>query len=336
MEKNSKKGSLISVIIPLLNKGLYIERAINSVLTQTIQNFEIIVMDGGSEDNGPKIVKNFNDPRIIFLIQSGKGVSNARNEAVSSAKNDFIAFLDADDEWMPHHLETILRLIEKYPDAGMYTTAYKILTADGKTVWADYKNIPGAPWEGILPDYFKSGALGDYPVWTSVVVIPRKIFYEMGGFPEGYWYGEDADLYGKIALNYPVAFSWEFGALYHWDTLNRACDRRIPLDYEEPFVKTARFALVKGEVPQKFTESLNEYICKKEIFRAAYNIRDGSSDIAQTILKQCTTKWQHNEKMKWLIMAKIPYPVFLFLREIRRKLIKSVRKITPPVEKHNE
>jgi glycosyltransferase involved in cell wall biosynthesis len=325
MERENRECPF-SVIIPLLNKGPHIERAINSVLNQTNRHFEIIVIDGGSQDNGPEIVKNFNDPRIHFSVQRGKGVSNARNEAVNFSKSDYIAFLDADDEWMPSHLETIIRLIKKYPDAGMYTTAYKILKPSEQAICADYKNIPNPPWEGILPDYFKSGALGDYPVWTSLVVIPRKIYHEMGGFPEEYWYGEDADLFGKIALKYPVAFSWVFGGLYHWETLNRACDRKIPLDYEEPFVKTARAVFETGEVPQNLSESLNEYICKKEILRAVYNIRDGHSDSAQKILKKCNTKWHNKEKMKWLLLAKLPYPVFLFLQDSRRRFIKIVRK----------
>ena len=114
-----------SVIIPLFNKGPYIERAIKSVLNQTIQNFEIIVIDGGSDDNGPKIVKDTNDSRIHFLSRREKEFPMHAMKESKSAKNDFIAFLDADDEWMPKHLETILRLIGKFPQAGMYTTAYK-------------------------------------------------------------------------------------------------------------------------------------------------------------------------------------------------------------------
>jgi glycosyltransferase involved in cell wall biosynthesis len=313
----------ISVIIPLLNKGSYIARAINSVLHQTIQNFDIIVIDGGSQDDGPNIVEDFNDPRIYFLVQTGKGVSNARNEAVNYSKNEFIAFLDADDEWMPNHLETILRLIEKCPEAGMFTTAWK-KTAEGKTRWANYKYIPKPPWEGLLPDYFKSGALGSSPVWTSVVVIPRKIFHEMGGFPEDYWFGEDLDLFGKIALKYPVAFSWEFGAIYHVEALNRAGEKGVPLDYEEPFIKTARAALNKGEVPSKFIESVNEYISLKEIYRAKCNIHAGNSKTAQMILKHCNTKLHYNEKMKWLLLAKIPVPIFLFLMNTKGKIVKFI------------
>ena len=186
-----------SVIIPLYNKGPYIARALESVLKQTIQDFEIIVIDGGSEDNGPKMVKNFNDPRILFLEQSGKGVSNARNEAVNFSKNEYIAFLDADDEWMPHHLETIMWLIEKYPEAGVFTTVYKKQTAEGKIQQPVYKCIPNAPWEGLLPDYFRSGALGNSPAWTSVVVIPKKIFHEMGGFPELIEPGQDNTLHAQ-------------------------------------------------------------------------------------------------------------------------------------------
>jgi glycosyltransferase involved in cell wall biosynthesis len=319
-----------SVIIPLLNKAPSISRAIDSVLHQTIQNFEIIVIDGGSHDNGPQIVNGFHDPRIHFIIQNGKGVSNARNEAVNTASCDYIAFLDADDEWMPKHLEIILRLIEKFPEAGMYTTAYKRRTLSGKTRWDGYKFIPDPPWEGLIPDYFKSGAFGCSPVWTSVVVIPKKIFYTVGGFPEGYWWGEDADLFGKIALKFPVAFSWEIGAIYHTDDLNRLSNRAPPL--EEPFMKTARAALFNGEVPSDLIESLNEYIAKKEIFLAEYNVHAGNLKNAQIILKKCDTKWFYYEKIKWLFITKIPPSLFLFLREIRRKLIIIVRKL-PFVQK---
>ena len=314
----------ISVIIPLFNKGPYILRALNSVLNQTYQDFEVIVVDDGSTDNGAEIVRGFDDPRIRLIRQENRGVSAARNHGVDKAISDFIAFLDADDEWMPGHLKTIIRLMEKYPDAGMFTTAMKIQTAEGKTEWAYYKYIPKPPWTGLLPDYFKSAALGESPVNSSVVVIPRKIIIEAGGFPEGYWYGEDSDLFGKIALKYPVAFSWEFGAIYHKDAINRACDRKLPLEKEEPFVISGRAALMKGEVPQKFTESLNEYIYRKEIIRAYRNVRTGHSEVAQIILKQCNTKWQYIEKMKWVLLAKIPYRLYLFIRNIRRNLIKIV------------
>jgi glycosyltransferase involved in cell wall biosynthesis len=313
----------ISVIIPLYNKGPYIGRAIESTLHQTIQNFEIIVVDDKSNDEGPAIIKSYHDPRIILIEQEHRGVSFTRNHGVDLATGNFIAFLDADDEWMPKHLETILRLIEKYPTAGMYATAYKWDTHNGKTQWDDYRFIPDPPWEGLIPDYFKSGAYGYPPVCTSIVVIPKKIFLEKDGFPEEYSWGEDVDLFGKIALQYPVAFSWELGGIYHTDDLNQISNRTPPL--EEPFTQTAYAAILNGNVPSDLIESLREYIAKKELYLAQCNVHVGNLKAAQIILKQCKTRWFYYEKIKWILITKIPPPIFFFLRKIRRKLIKIVR-----------
>jgi len=314
----------ISVIIPLHNKNPYIARAIESVLHQTLQDFEIIIVDDHSTDGGPEIVRRYHDPRITLIEQEHRGVSFTRNHGVDLATGDFIAFLDADDEWMPVHLETITRLIEMYPLAGMYATAFKRRTPDGKTLWADYHDIPNPPWAGLIPDYFKSGALGDFTVSSSTGVIPKKIFNEMGGFPEEYWWGEDVDLFGKIALKYPVAFSWEPGAIYHLEDTGRVSTRTLPLDYQEPFIKTARLALMKGEVPQNLRESLDEYIWRIESQRAIKYLRTGHPDIAREILKQCRTRWHYYEKVKWSILATLPYSIYLLIRGLKQKLIKMV------------
>jgi len=288
-------------------------------MNQTIQDFEIIVVDGGSTDNGPSMVQKFEDPRIQFVQQKGTGVSSARNQGVSISRSNFIAFLDADDEWMPHHLETIKRLRNKFPQAGAYTTAYKIQEVGGKLRWAKYEAIPPAPWEGLIPNYFKSGALGEYPVWTSVVGIPKKIFVEMGGFPEDSWFGEDADLFGKIALKYPIAFSWDMGAIYHWETVNRACVRQLPLD-PEPFVKTALQSIKKGEVPADLLDDVKEYVAKKEIGRATRNLVAGRQEEAIQILRTNKTHYFWRTRLILLVMATMPYPLFKKILKLKRKL----------------
>jgi hypothetical protein len=223
---------------------------------------------------------------------------------------------------MPSHLETILHLEEKYASAGMYTTAYKIQMSNGKTRWAKYMHIPKPPWEGLLPNYFKSFASkGEYPVWTSLAVIPKKIFLEAGGFPQGYWYGEDADLFGKIALKYPVAFSWELGGIYHTDATNRISNKKRPVDYKEPFVVYARDALNSGGVLPEFIVPLNEYISKREINRARGYILAGNSKIALDILKQCETRWFYKMKLQWIILAKMPYSLLLLMQGLNKKII---------------
>ena len=197
----------VSVVIPLYNKGPYIARALTSVLTQTVPEFEIIVMDGNSTDEGPEIVKKNPDPRIHFYVQEGSGVSAARNQGVERSQADFIAFLDADDEWMPQFLEVILRLKDTCPDAGLYATAYQTRLKSGKLAATRNRAVPPAPFEGPLPNYFESAALGtDDPFVTSVTAMPKEVFFRTGGFPLHEARGEDLDLFATVALHYPVGY----------------------------------------------------------------------------------------------------------------------------------
>src|SRR5574344_1434815 len=101
---------MISVVIPLYNKERYIERAIRSVLNQSFQDFEIIVVNDGSTDQSVTIVKDINDSRIRIINQKNGGVSSARNKGISEAKYAIVAFLDADDVWKENHLEVIVEL----------------------------------------------------------------------------------------------------------------------------------------------------------------------------------------------------------------------------------
>ena len=196
-------------------------------------------------------------------------------------------------------ISTIIRLVEKFPDSGAYTTAYKICDKNGKLRWPKYRAIPPPPWEGLIPNYFASSVRGEYPVWTSAVCIPKKIFIAMGGFPVGAWWGEDAELSGKIALNYPIAFSWEIGAIYHWDALNRACCR-LSLE-QEPFVKTGKKAIAENKIPKEILPDFIEYVNRKEIYRAACNIIEGNPELSRRILVNTDTHLFYPQKivLKW-------------------------------------
>ena len=221
-----------SIIIPLYNKAPYIRKALESVFAQTYNDYEVIVVDDGSTDDScaiaDKIVReamgnglwaideetNCQSPianRLMLLKQQNSGVSAARNNGVAQAKGDYIAFLDADDWWEPTFLEKMAQLIEDYPEAGLYACNY-IYYKPGKThvavrnVETGYFNYPRAYYEG-----------GAMPVTSISVVIPRKVFDEMGGFPLGVKLGEDFLLWAKIAMQYKVAFLNEALAWYNND-----------------------------------------------------------------------------------------------------------------------
>lgn len=108
---------MISVIIPLYNKAHTIVNTLNTVLNQTYQNFEIIIVNDGSTDNGIEVIKqNFNDSRIRIINQSNAGVSAARNRGIQESHGTWISFLDADDEWMPDYLETVAQITNNCND----------------------------------------------------------------------------------------------------------------------------------------------------------------------------------------------------------------------------
>jgi glycosyltransferase involved in cell wall biosynthesis len=111
---------LFSVVIPVYNRAGLLREAITSVLAQTDQDFEIVVVDDGSTDDPERVVKEFADPRIVFLRQKNRGGGAARNTGIDQARGRYIAFLDSDDHYLPHHLATMRKLLAENPDGAGY------------------------------------------------------------------------------------------------------------------------------------------------------------------------------------------------------------------------
>lgn len=197
-----------SVIVPLYNKAPYVRKALESIVNQTFQDYEVIIVNDGSTDNSLDIVNELFE-RFKILNQENVGVAAARNNGVAKSKGEYLCFLDADDWWEPMFLEEMDKLIQEYPDAGLYATNY-IYYKPGKThvalkIERGYMNYPEA--------YLR----GEMPVWTGAACMPRKVFDEMGGFPKGIKLGEDFLLWAKTALRYKVAFCEKSLAYYNND-----------------------------------------------------------------------------------------------------------------------
>lgn len=216
MNESASAAPKVSVIIPLYNKAPYIKRALDSVLAQTVQDFEVVVVNDGSTDGGEKIVEELNDSRIRLINQKNQGVSAARNNGVDAAKAELVAFLDADDEWLPEFLETILRLRERWPEAGLYGTGYRVVTTSkqsDKVVRNDLGDQIIQNWFSAKNLYGKGGMI----ILTSGMMIPVNVYSEIGGFPLGISQGEDRYIRARIALLYPVVYSPSICAIYHAD-----------------------------------------------------------------------------------------------------------------------
>jgi len=310
----------VSVVIPLYNKGPYITRALNSVLSQSFQDFEIIVVDDGSDDDGSSKVDEFRNSKILLIRQENKGVSSARNKGVDVAKSELIAFLDADDEWLPEHLDTLIRLRKNYPEAAaLGTTYYYKSDITDEFFEPVIKHIPRKPWEGIIPNYFKAATLGDPPITASTVGILKKVLMNFR-FNEDVWWGEDTDLWGRIALEYPIAFSWEGGGIYHIDAENRACDSVKPME-PNIFVFNARCALDSGDVPPELIRDLIEYTARKQIQTACKNLAASRPDLARNNLKNCSTRYFFMEKYWVLFWACFPSRIYFIFKALLRKTV---------------
>lgn len=282
--------SAVSVVIPLYNKGPYIARALNSVLAQTFQDFEVIVVDDGSTDDGAGVIRGFDDPRIRLVQQENQGVSAARNQGIEAAQAELVAFLDADDEWLPGFLETILRLRKKFPEAGAYATAVST-ERNGTVKHSRYRSVPSPNWEGMITDYFRSLVLGDSLMRSSSVAIPRNILQEMNGFVVGARWGEDLDLWGRIALKYPIGFSASCCSIIH--VTSEGLEKiysRATITRENPFIKSADAAIVGGYNHFIDRSYLMLYLDRIIIESARYNVILGRGTESKEILRKCRTK----------------------------------------------
>ncbi len=204
---------LISVVIPLYNGAGYIRRSLQSVLRQTYANFELIVVDDGSTDDGPEVVRTFTDARIRLIRQENAGVSAARNRGVAEAQGKYVAFLDADDEWEPQFLEAIAHLSVAYPTAGIWATGYRRVFPTGPSV--EFTLAESRSHMTLqIDDYFRHLPGGSI-VHTSAAAIPISVFHELGGFREECDSGEDQEMWARIALHYPIGYDTRILSSFH-------------------------------------------------------------------------------------------------------------------------
>jgi glycosyltransferase involved in cell wall biosynthesis len=167
----------VSVIIPTYNYGRFVGEAVQSVLAQTFPAYEVIVVDDDSSDNTEEIIAKFGD-KVKYIKQKNGGVGMARNTGVKHSSGDFIAFLDADDIWLPQKLERQIQLFQNDNEIGLVTGGMREFGKNGETI-AKYQNGQNG-WcaENIL--LFESVTIGP----GSTALIKREVFETVGGFDE--------------------------------------------------------------------------------------------------------------------------------------------------------
>lgn len=205
---------MFTVVIPLYNKELSINNTIQSVLNQTYQDFEIVVINDGSTDNSVKMVKSIKDNRIRLIQQENQGVSAARNRGIKEASYEWIAFLDGDDLWEINHLKEIHKMMVTFPNEKVYVTSFEY--SDGREMF----KYPRQTQVFKVENYFKE-AIKENIIWTSIVVAHKDCFKVAGMFNILLTRGEDLDLWARIASNFWIIKSAKVTAVYRIEAENR-------------------------------------------------------------------------------------------------------------------
>ena len=262
----------ISVIIPTYNRRHTLERAIDSVLSQTFKPFEIIIVDDGSKDGTKEwLLQNY--PSVQYIHQPNNGVSSARNKGIQISQGSWIALLDSDDEWMPEKLEYQSRFIEVNRNSSFCHTN-EIWIRNGVRVnqMKKHKKYGG--------DIFKH-CLDICRISPSSSIIKKDVFEEVGAFDESLTVCEDYDLWLRVTAKFNILFLDEplikkYGG--HLDQLSR-----VPEGIEQYRIRSLEKILSMGSLTEtQFRSAKDMLIHKLNIYAKGLKKRDKYEELTST------------------------------------------------------
>jgi glycosyltransferase involved in cell wall biosynthesis len=219
----------VAVVIPVFNKERHVERAIRSALSQTLSPAKVLIVDDASTDGSRERIAAISDPRIMVLHRQtpGPGGYAARNAAITAVTTEWIAFLDADDSWLPDHLQSVAGAISRAgddPGIGCVFTGYQNIYEGGRRVLDPYTQQMGRSgdrrldFEEFLNAWIRLRAC---PVWTSAATFRRRVLLEAGLFPAGRCSrGGDKDLWLRATRHADLLVCPSVTATYYRDSIN--------------------------------------------------------------------------------------------------------------------
>lgn len=308
---------ICSVVIPLYNKASHIRRAIDSVLTQTVPDFELVVVDDGSTDGGADIVLAVRDPRVRLVQQPNSGVSIARNRGAEEAAADVIAFLDADDVWKPDFLQVVTSLRERFPQAAAWGTAYQLDDGSGLLRTPGYRGGLPTDEEGGLLDFF-AGEPGGCPLHSSAILVRKAALFQAGGFPAGVVRSEDHDTWLRLALRYSIAWSPQVAVVLHEDAENRTEGFLYLGNY--PFLDSARAFQRERGLPV-LDDKVFRYLARRHTGLLRNKWLTGET----ALLREITREFRHVDGYrwkcrKWYLLSWAPHPLVVGMWKVRQRV----------------
>lgn len=256
---NSNSTPLVSIIVPCYNYALFLPDSIGSIMNQTYQNWECIVVDDGSTDNSKELLEQLSkkDSRITLIIQKNAGPTVARNNGIKLAKGEFIHFLDADDLIEKQKLEKQVAVFIKHPDADIVYGNVKYFSTENPSKLFDSLDLKSGPWmknpvgkgEKMIKELLKGNIME-----TSSPLVRKSLFDKWGLMNESLLFNEDWELWARFALG---------NASFYYDNSEQTMVlRRSHESYSRDYFKMCIYGL---KVSLILNEKVNEHMYKKII-----------------------------------------------------------------------
>ncbi len=270
-------GPKISVIIPTYNRADLIKESIESVLNQTYQDFEVIVVDDGSTDNTKEVVALFS-PRVKYLYQINTGLpSKARNSGILEANGEYIAFLDSDDKWAKTKLAKQMYIFEKFTWVDLVFTGVVIIDKKGNVLKKKKGKIVK---EDVLVNLLKNGNF----ITNSSVLVKKKVLFDVGLLDEDPKIrgSEDFFLWAKLALNYKFYSVPDELTMYRKNEMSICIPLGMETVYKKIFLNKEMYshifryrkkclAKLHYELARYYFSHRNFYNAKEEFFKTIIN-----------------------------------------------------------------
>jgi glycosyltransferase involved in cell wall biosynthesis len=281
--KMNKHQAIVSIIVPLYNKEKTVSRTIESILKQTFQDWRLIVVDDGSTDNGVEVVKQFQDERIRVISQENRGPGAARNRGIKEATCEYVAFLDADDQWYRWYLENSIKAIDQ-SDAGFVGAMYyEWPKEDDMTSYWNKRNVKEGVYEITENDSSKQleSWVLFFHVGTTIVrtTLARKYdgFYDINKC----CCGEDTIFFAKLVLNEKFAITGPPAVRHNRQDSDLSITSRQPLT---PLLTNPEVLL--NYCPEEKKKQGRSFLVRLALLTAHHKARNGVKDDAVYLLKK--------------------------------------------------
>jgi glycosyltransferase involved in cell wall biosynthesis len=324
----------VSIIIPVYNRGGYLDACLRSIAEQTCDDYEVVLADDGSTDGALDVARHAADaqPERIRLLRhpdgGNHGISPTRNMAIRAARGEFIAFIDTDDAWHPRKLEKQLAVFDRHPEAAICYTKAAFMDADGNAILHDRWAESGHGGIDRPADIFLD-LIRENRLYGPTVMIRRERFLEAGMYPEQPRHTfEDWVVYGRIAYFHPVVFLPEALARFRFHagsyTTERSGDARITIDAEKHYLlHLYAFLRDKGCAGEaKYREGLAVSLRRFLTRARAYHLPLADIRTAARDLRDAFPSHRGVIRRTMLLVSLTPPGIATAVRRARRRLIR--------------